>query len=231
MLNESIIQELSHFSTPSVLNGLKHLGQGPELLESVDRQTIRCLSPSLGVTCGYAATMKVETDTVGDVSGFEPSPLTGQFYREIAALPEPRILVVENVGHPEGPACIWGEVMANVYRAMGCQAGLTNGAVRDLPEMELAGFQTFANGLAVGGGLIRTIEVGTPVVVGGVKIESGNVLHGDMHGILKVPDALAPELPAAIRAVEAFERRVVEFCRSSEFSLKGLAQVFTSERH
>lgn len=232
VLDPELVTELGTFSTPSVLNGLKHLGRRPEQLEVFDRQVVHCMSPALGARVGFAVTRKDESLTEGTAPGVERNPeLTARLHHHIQSTPGPRILVVEQVGHPEGPACIWGEVMAWINTALGCVAGITNGAVRDLPEMEDAGFQTFANGLAVGGGFLRTLEVGAQVTVAGVAVAPGDLVHADMHGALKVPIELAPQLPDAVRAVEAFEQRIVGVCGSDDFSLEALAAAWTDGRH
>ena len=136
----------------------------------------------------------------------------------------PRILVAENIGDWRGPVCIWGELAANMNMAMGCVAGVTNGPVRDLPEMEALGFQTFAGGVGPGGGYVDTLEIGCPVVLGGVTITPGDLIHGDRHGVVKVPLELAAQLPDAVRAHEAYERRIIELCQSPDFTLEALGQ-------
>lgn len=225
-IDRSTVDELLEFSTPSVLNGLKRLGVHPSQLQSLDRLAIRCTSPALGRRVGFAATRKVSTSTQG--SSRPPSAPNRRADEHILDVPEPRMLVAENVGDWQGPVCIWGEVTANLYTAMGCTGGVTNGPVRDIDEMELAGFQTFAGGPGVGGGFVDVLEVGEPVQVGGVVIASGDLIHADRHGVVKVPVDLAPALPDAIRAVEATERRVIEVCRSPAFSLDAFAAAWAS---
>jgi regulator of RNase E activity RraA len=226
-IDRSIVDELVQFSTPSVLNGLKRLGVHPSRLESLDRMAIRCTSPALGCRAGFAATRKVVTSTKGPAQS--PSAPNRQADEHILTVPEPRILVAENVGDWKGPVCIWGEVTANLYVAMGCTGGVTNGPVRDIDEMEQVGFQTFAGGPGVGGGFVDVLEVGGPVQVGGVTIASGDLIHADRHGVVKVPLDLAAALPDAIRTVEETERRVIEVCRSADFSLDAFAAAWTGE--
>jgi regulator of RNase E activity RraA len=225
-IDRSTVDELLEFSTPTVLNGLKRLGVHPSQLQSLDRLAIRCTSPALGRRVGFAATRKVATSTQS--SARAPSSPNRRADEHILEVPEPRILVAENVGDWQGPVCIWGEVTANLYTAMGCTGGVTNGPVRDIDEMELAGFQTFAGGPGVGGGFVDVLEVGEPVQVGGVVIASGDLLHADRHGVVKVPIDLVPALPDAIRAVEATERRVIEVCRGPDFSLDAFAAAWAS---
>jgi len=226
-VDRSIVDELVQFSTPSVLNGLKRLGVHPSRLESLDRQAIRCTSPALGRRAGFAATRKVVTSTQGPATS--PSAPNRRADEHILTVPEPRILVAENVGDWMGPMCIWGEVTANLYVAMGCTGGVTNGPVRDIEEMEQVGFQTFAGGPGVGGGFVDVLEVGGPVEVGGVTIASGDLIHADRHGVVKVPLELASVLPDAIRAVEATERRVIDVCRSADFSLDAFTAAWTGD--
>jgi regulator of RNase E activity RraA len=204
MIDEALVETLKAFSTPSILNGLKRLGHKPEQMETMDRLAIQCMSPHLGVRVGFAATRKVATRR----SGGDSKPGPGGIDGGLLSVPAPRILVVENIGDWRGPVCIWGEFAANINLALNCVAGITNGPVRDIPEMEALGFQTFAGGAGPGGGYVDILEVGTPVMVGGVAIHP--------------PLDLAPQLPEAIEAHETYERRVFEICQSPDFSLDAL---------
>jgi 4-hydroxy-4-methyl-2-oxoglutarate aldolase len=65
------------------------------------------------------------------------------------------------------------------------------------------------------------------VEIGGVRICSGDLLHGDRHGVVKVPLHLVDELPDAIHAHEEVERRVIEVCRSPDFSLDAYTAAWT----
>jgi regulator of RNase E activity RraA len=227
--DSSLVAELAGYSTPTVLNGLKRLGVHPEDLQTMDRLAIRCMAPSLGVRAGFAATKKLATRRYGSAS--DPArdrELNVRMDRIIGQLPRPRILVAENVGDWAGPVCIWGEVTAHLNLAMACTAGITNGPVRDLPDMEQVGFQAFAGGPGPGGGFVDLLEVGEPVVVGGVRVETGDLIHADQHGVLKVPLDLAAALVPAIRAVIAVERRVIDVCRSPAYSAAAVAAAWTA---
>jgi regulator of RNase E activity RraA len=217
-----LLEELGRFSTPTVLNGLKRLGLEPKAMQTMDRHLIRCMAPDLGPRVGFAVTRRVATRR-DDGPAPTTTPPSGRAQQEDGySVPEPRFLVVENVGDWKGPVCIWGELGAYMNLAMGFVAGITNGPVRDLPEMEVAGFQTFAGGVDVGGGFVDGVDYGTPVTVGGIVVEQGDLLHGDVHGVVKIPIELAPGLPDAMRAHEAIEHRVIEVCRSPDFTLDKL---------
>jgi regulator of RNase E activity RraA len=223
------IDELRAFSTPTVLNGLKRLGVHPSELETIDRTFAGCVSPDLGPRVGFAATRRVFTNRTSPTqSAGDPMLASRQADEHLLTVPAPRFVVAENVGDWVGPVCIWGEVAANLYMALGCTAGITNGPVRDVDEIEAAGFQTFAGGTDVGGGFVETLEFGRPVQIGGVTIASGDLLHGDRHGVVKVPLELAGDLPKAIGDVQALESRVIEVTRSPDFTLDRYVAAWTS---
>jgi regulator of RNase E activity RraA len=58
--------------------------------------------------------------------------------------------------------------------------------------------------------------------IGGLTIESGDLLHADMHGVQSVPLAIAPQIPAAAARITARERALISLCRSPGFTLEKL---------
>jgi 4-hydroxy-4-methyl-2-oxoglutarate aldolase len=66
------------------------------------------------------------------------------------------------------------------------------------------------------------------VRIGGVTIHPGDLLHGDRHGIVKVPLHLVDALPGAMQAHEDIERRVLDACRSPDFTLDAYAAAWHS---
>ena len=75
----------------------------------------------------------------------------------------------------------------NILRALHCVGVVTNGAVRSIPAAESAGFHFFAGSVSVSHAYVHIVEIGTPVEVGGLKIQSGDLLHGDLHGVQSIP--------------------------------------------
>jgi hypothetical protein len=228
-VDPAVLDQLRRVSTPSVLNGLKRLGVDPADLQTMDRHAVRSTSPELGVRVGFAATRTVSTRRAGPAADPARTRLLGEAGdRQLRALPGPGILVAQNVGDWRGPVCIWGDVSAHINLAYGVTAGITNGPVRDIPEMAAAGFATWADGPGTGGGSVDLLAVGEPVVVGGVRVCDGDLLHADLHGVARIPLELANELPAAIRAHEEVERRVIAVTTSPGFSAEAVARAWLS---
>jgi regulator of RNase E activity RraA len=144
-------------------------------------------------------------------------------WRNVAAQPQPRVAVVQDLDEPPAFGSLWGEVNANVHRALGCVGVVTNGGVRDLEEVHALGFHFFAADVVPSHAWVHIVDAGGEVRVGGLAVRDGDLLHADRHGVVSVPQAIAREVPRACAEVEARERRIIDFCRSPEFTLDGLA--------
>jgi len=182
--------------------------------------TVRCLFPRLQPMVGYAATIKIR--------GSAP-PMTDGLYSDrtdwwdyILSLPAPRVVVVQDVATRPGLGSLVGAVHVSILQALHCMGVVTNGAVRDIPAAESAGFHLFAGCVSVSHAYVHIVEMGQPVEIGGLKIQSGDLLHGDLHGVQSIPPGLAAGLPAAAAQITAQEQALIALCRSSEFSLAKL---------
>jgi regulator of RNase E activity RraA len=122
-------------------------------------------------------------------------------------------VVIEDVDPQVGLGALVGEVHANISKALGCVAVVTNGTVRDLPALEAMGFAAFASGTSVSHAYAHLVEVGTPVEIAGLKIESGDLLHADCHGVISVPTKIAGEIPAVAARMLARERELMSLCK------------------
>jgi len=191
--------------------------------------SIRCFFEDLPPTVGFAATARLRTS--------QP-PMRGRSYQDrtdwwssILRIPAPRVVVLEDMDHPAGLGAFVGEVHAHILSALGAVAIVTNGAVRDLSEVHAAGFQCFARQPAVSHAYAHIFEFGTSVEIGGLKIQPGDLLHGDRHGLLSVPLDLAPQLPEVAAQLIARDRRVIQLCESADFSLDRLRALIAELDH
>jgi regulator of RNase E activity RraA len=103
-------------------------------------------------------------------------------------------------------------------------AAVTDGAVRDLDEVQELGFQFFSSCVSVTHAYVHLIDVSIPVKVGGVVVEPGDLIMGDKHGVISVPLSIARHLPEAAKRIEDWERNVIDYCGSKDFTLAGLKE-------
>jgi regulator of RNase E activity RraA len=219
-LAPSVLQALQALDTCSLANAIEATGVRLRD-EGYADATVRCRFPDLPPLLGYAFTLRVST-THPKVAGVRYVDHV-DWAPQLLAVPEPRVLVVQDVGSDPHTGSFLGEVHANIYRALGCSGVVTDGAVRDLPALRALGFKTFATFVAVSHAYAHVVEAGAPVRVGGMTVRSGELLHGDQHGVLCLPASVAAGLPDIVREQKARERRIVEFCRSPGFNVEGIA--------
>jgi 4-hydroxy-4-methyl-2-oxoglutarate aldolase len=182
----------------------------------------KCQLPGLGPMVGYAATGRIRTAT---------PPMTHRCYYDrmdwwnyVASLPEPKVMVLQDADPKPGVGAFVGEIHASIGLALKCVGCVTNGAVRDLPAVEAMGFQLFAGNVSVSHSYAHIIEFGEPVEIDGLKISSGDLIHGDRHGLLTVPLSIANQIPDEASKILEEERDLIQYCRSREFTLEGLAE-------
>jgi 4-hydroxy-4-methyl-2-oxoglutarate aldolase len=182
----------------------------------------RCRFSNLPPMVGYAATARIRT--------WAP-PMSHRCYYDrmdwwnyVASLPEPRVLVLYDADQQPGLGAFVGEIHAAIGVALKCVGCVTNGAVRDLPAVEAMGFQMYARRTSVSHAYAHITEFGEPVEIGGLKISSGDLLHGDRHGVVNVPLSLAADVAEEAAKIHEEECELVAFCRSSRFSLRELSE-------
>ena len=74
------------------------------------------------------------------------------------------------------------EVHANILRAFDCVGLVTNGAVRDLPEVNRTGFQMFAGNVSLSHAYSHVFDFGGTVEIAGLTVRPGDLIHGIFTG-------------------------------------------------
>ncbi len=190
--------------------------------------SIRCVFEDAPPMVGYAVTGRLRSDEAPMKGGTFHD--RSDLWNTILQAPAPRILVLEDVGHPPGRGAFIGDVHAAILRALGCVGYLTNGAVRELPSVRAMGIRLFAGSVAVSHAYAHIFDIGVPVAVGGMEIKPGDLLHGDRHGVVNVPLEVARDIPAVAANLKAGEQTVIEFCRSGAFSVSRLNEIMKGKK-
>ena len=182
--------------------------------------TVRCLFPLFPPLVGYAATLKIRGSAPPTAA--DPYPDRTDWWDYILTLPAPRVLVVQDMATRVGLGSLLGAVHIHILRALGCVGAVTNGSVRDIPAAEKLGFHLFAGSVSVSHAYVHIVEVGGAVEIAGLKIQSGDLLHGDLHGIQSVPHDIAGRISPVAAQIIAKEQELIALCQSEEFSIEKL---------
>ena len=221
-LTEAELEGLREFDTCMVANAIETFNVRLRNTGYTDA-SIKCMFEDAPPMLGYAVTARLRSDEVPMKGGTFHD--RSDLWNTILQVPAPRILVLEDVGHPAGRGAFVGDVHASILRALGCVGYLTNGAVRELPSVRTMGIQLFAGSVAVSHAYAHIFDIGVAVSVGGIEIKPGDLLHGDRHGVVSVPLEIARQIPSVAATLKAGEESVIEFCRSSSFSVSQLNEI------
>jgi 4-hydroxy-4-methyl-2-oxoglutarate aldolase len=138
---------------------------------------------------------------------------------------------LEDMDDPPGRGAFIGDMHAAILAALGCIGYLTNGAVRELPQVKAMGIQLFAGSVAVSHAYAHIFDVGATVSVGGMEVRTGDLLEGDRHGVLTIPVKFVTEIPRVASQLQQLEQTVINFCRSGSFSVTGLREIMKETRY
>ncbi len=222
LLTEEELDALRLFDTCMVANAVETFNIRLHNTGFTDA-SIRCLFEDAPPMVGYAATARLRSGAPPIVGGrFRDR---ADFWNSILEIPAPRILVLEDQDNPPGRGAFVGDMHASILKALGCIGYLTNGAVRELPSVRAMGIQLFAGNVAVSHAYAHIYDVGAAVTVGGMGVRPGDLLHGDRHGVLSIPLEIATAIPAVAAELKRTEQKVIEFCRSSSFSVARLGDI------
>jgi 4-hydroxy-4-methyl-2-oxoglutarate aldolase len=113
---------------------------------------------------------------------------------------EPGDVLVVATGFFTGTS-VCGDILVGMARNRGVRAIVTDGLIRDQAGIDATGVAVFAAGVSPLAPLKNGPgEIGLGVVIGGVSIESGDIVIGDDDGVAVVPR------PSALAVLEALER-------------------------
>jgi len=117
----------------------------------------------------------------------------------VARAPAACVLVVSVGGEEERG--YWGEVLTTAAMSRGVAGLVIEGGVRDISALESLGFPVFSTTVALRGATKTGAgDVGHAVEVGGVRVETGDVVVADADGVAVIARDTLEEVTAAGKA-------------------------------
>ena len=218
LLTSGQLDELRSLDSPTVANAIEAFKVRNDT-EGYMGMDISCLTPEFGVMVGYSVTATADSTTAGHTRSRQGLV---KVCEAIAASPKPAVLVVQDIGSKRTHACFLGDVIATLSHRLGAIGIVTNGGVRDLDGVRPLGYHIFAAGLVVAHGTFNFIDVGIPVELSGVRIQAGDLIHGDASGVTTVPMQIADKIYGEALKVREREAALRDYAHTRDFSLDGL---------
>jgi 4-hydroxy-4-methyl-2-oxoglutarate aldolase len=134
----------------------------------------------------------------------------------LEAIP-PDSLIALNPGREKNCAH-WGEFMSLAARNKGCRGVVVDGGVRDTEWILQSGFQVFHTYFwpVSSVGRWRPVYFGRPVIIHGVEIRPGDLILGDVDGVVVVPQPIVEEVLLSAEECCRAERSMKEELRAGK---------------
>lgn len=211
------LETLRKHDSATICNVIELFGVRPATAGYM-RGGIRAIFPDLPPIAGYATTATFRSAYPAPQGS---APLqTRDHIQRLLELPEPRIVVVQDLDDPPAAATL-GEVMCRLYRRFGCCGIITSGAARDIEQVRPLDFPVFATSILVSHGHSRFEEIHVPVHIGGLTIRPGDLLHADVNGVVSVPNEIAGYVAEACGEYVAVEKMVIGYLARDDATPQG----------
>lgn len=217
-LSLELLDDLRRFDTPTICDAIERLNVRGRL-EGCSGAEVRCLLPATGIMLGYVTTVEL------DYSTLDRPAVPGNWLAWVKAMeacPMPGVLVIKDAGPRPRRAALWGDVMGWAAKQLGLVGVVTDGLVRDTPQLQALGMHLYAAGLTASHGNPRVLRVNVPVDIDGMRVAPGDLLHGSADGLATIPLEHAAGVAAAAAQISAHEAAVIDYTRSANFSVEGL---------
>ena len=216
-LTSADLAKIRNVDSPTIANVIE-LFDVRSYVAGYSNSSLKAIYPKLPPAVGYAVTATFRASypaESGDSYGGMP-----QLIADAMATPEPRIVVFQDLDEP-CCAATYGEIMATTFQKFGFVGLITNGAARDIDQVERLRFPCWASSAIAAHGYCRFLDAKVPVTVGGLRVTAGDLLHADANGIVNIPRKIAPAVAELCEPYIESEQIILEYLRTSQPSVIG----------
>ena len=209
-ITAATLTKLAHYDTPTICNIIELFDVRPNNAGYMDGR-IRAAFPEMPPMVGFAATATFRSATAPSKSTYVA--LESQV-EQFEQLPGPAVVVFQDLDDPPVGAT-FGEVMCSTYKGFGSVGLITSGGGRDLLQVKALDYPVFTGSTICSHAYCQTVEVGGPVRVGGLAVNTGDLLHGDANGVTNIPLDLAAEIADVADEFIAAETHILQYVKAA----------------
>jgi regulator of RNase E activity RraA len=197
--SDSLPRRFAKLYTAAVTDVMDEMGLQRQTLPA----TIQPLGPDMRVA-GYAFTARGRPRRSAPR---ERDATLRQFLKMLGAVPADSVLVLAS---NDASAAHFGELSAWWFRAHRVRGAVIDGATRDAQAITRLRFPTFVRYRTPQDSVPRwrVTDWGQPVSIGGVRVALGDVVVGDLDGVVVVPRRVAHEVLTRCERLAAAENKV-----------------------
>ena len=135
------------------------------------------------------------------------------------------VVVIAVQGDPN--VAVWGGLMTAGSYARGLAGAVLDAGVRDIPEIRRDyDFPVISRAVCPGTtlGRYKTLAANVPVTCGGIEVNPGDIIVGDVDGVVVVPRAKADEVLAMAQEIDKRELEQAKLIVQAKSLKEGLAK-------
>lgn len=158
------------------------------------------LSPEIrGVTATSVVLGRAMPVLITDVFGPQKKPF-GRLTEALDQLQPLEVYIARNGG--ELPTAAWGEILTATAIARGASGAVIDGFHRDTTKVLAQNWPVFSRGSFAQDAAIRkaVVDYRVSIEVGGVRVEPGDLIFGDVDGVVVIPRAMEYDVLSAALA-------------------------------
>jgi 4-hydroxy-4-methyl-2-oxoglutarate aldolase len=211
----SLIEQLREFEAPLITEGMGLMGCTDSENHYLGRE-IKLLTQFSTPVVGIALVLLVDTSTPGHKADME------DYWRALQIVedsPVPQIVVMKSTGSRLQHECVLGDGMAKTFKASGSAGLITDGGIRDVRQIDRAGYPVFASGVVANHSSMLYKLSQEPVSISGISIKNRDLIHGDSDGVTIIPQQYHRGIVSACIASRDFETKVHTFWRRTDKTL------------
>jgi regulator of RNase E activity RraA len=120
------------------------------------------------------------------------------------------VVVLDNAGRMD--CTVWGGILSQMGAQRKIGGTVINGVCRDTAEADTAAYPLYARGrfMRTGKDRVQVDATQVPVALGDVRVVPGDIIVGDLDGIVVVPAGRAEEVFAKALATRIAEEKILQ---------------------
>ncbi|MEX0676157.1 MAG: RraA family protein [Pirellulales bacterium] len=210
-ISSETFKRLGQFDTPTICNVIELFDVRPRNSGFMNA-SIKANFPEMPPLVGLASTAAFRSGAPpgkGDAYGSLEEQV-----ESFAALGGPAVVVFQDLDDPPVGAT-FGEVMCSTYKSFGSVGLITSGGGRDLLQVKALGYPVFTGSTICSHAFCHILHVGLPVRVGGLAVDTGDLLHGDANGVTNIPLDIAADVADLAQEFVDAEKIVLDYVNGS----------------
>jgi regulator of RNase E activity RraA len=225
MVSSDVLLRLAQFDTPTVCNALEIVDPNTRA-KGFNRLPLIAPFTDRGPVVGYARTGVIRSSSPHPQGRGEQMRLRLGYYEYIEKGPRPSIAVIQDADETEcNLGAFWGEVQTNLHQALGCAGVVTDGSVRDIPQMAER-FFVLAGSIMPSHVYADIVAYDCPITVAGLHVVPGDIIHADRHGAVVIPPEAAAAIADAAAVLFRREKVILDACKRPGFSIADIRAAF-----